>query len=200
MKTNAPHSVVAAKPEILENYRDFEPPAQVRRIVEDLLEYLPANYLRELHKIILINQSALTRDQRRQKIWGRRHKYRLAEAKGAYYQATNSSLATVWLFVDNILKSQPPWVLKTPLLCYSEFGEVLYHEIGHHIHAVHKPVHEGQEDVAEDWSKKLWWEFFRRKYWYLIPIRYPLLLLTKLAMRILQSVQDARRTKTASSD
>ena len=138
---NAPESLGAAKPEILESYRDFEPPPQVRKIVEELLDYVPRNYLRGLDKIILTNQSALTRDQRRQKIWGRRRKYRLAEARGAYSGATTSSPAMVWLFVDNMLKSQPPWALKTPLLQYSEFGEVLYHEIGHHIHAVHKPVH-----------------------------------------------------------
>jgi hypothetical protein len=198
--TNASQGLGPAKPEILENYRDFEPPSQVRRIVEELLECAPPNYLRGLDKIILTNQLALTRDQRRQKIWGRKHKYRLAEARGAYYQATNSSLATIWLFVDNILKSQPPWALKTPLLRYSEFGEVLYHEIGHHIHAVHKPVHEGEENVAEDWSKKLRWEFFRKKYWYLIPIRYPLLLFTRLTLRILQSRRDAKRARTVPSN
>lgn len=197
---NAPESLGAAKPEILESYRDFEPPPQVRKIVEELLDYVPRNYLRGLDKIILTNQSALTRDQRRQKIWGRRRKYRLAEARGAYSGATTSSPAMVWLFVDNMLKSQPPWALKTPLLQYSEFGEVLYHEIGHHIHAVHKPVHEGEENVAEDWSKKLRWEFFRKKYWYLIPVRYPLLLLTKLTLRILQSRRDAKRARIVPSD
>jgi hypothetical protein len=200
MMRNAPQSLGASKPEILESYRDFEPPPQVRRIVEGLLEYVPPHYLRGLDKIVLTNQSALTRDQRRQKIWGRRRKYRLAEARGAYSESTNSSPAMVWLFVDNMLKSQPTWALKTPLLRYSEFGEVLYHEIGHHIHAVHEPVHRGKENVAENWSKKLRWEFFRSRYWYLIPIRYPLLLLTKLAVRILQSIRNSKRSKTTPSD
>jgi hypothetical protein len=35
-------------------------------------------------------------------------------------------------------------------------SDVLYHEIGHHIHAEHKPVHEEKENVADDWSHKLW--------------------------------------------
>ena len=61
---------------------------------------------------------------------------------------------------------------------------VLYHEIGHHIHAVHRPVFEGKEKVAEEWSWKLSGQFIRSRYWYLLPILYPLALLRKLAKRI----------------
>ena len=53
-------------------------------------------------------------------------------------------------------------------------GEVLYHEIGHHIHSTRKPVYEGPENVAEDWSRKLWRHFLRTRYWYLTPLLYVL--------------------------
>jgi hypothetical protein len=51
--------------------------------------------------------------------------------------------------VDNIVKAQPSWALHVPLLRYVTVGDVLYHEIGHHIHAVHRPVYDGKENVAE---------------------------------------------------
>jgi len=188
-----------ARPEIIENYRDFEPPPQLRKIINDLVDCVPPNHLVGLKSIILTNQAALTRDQRRQKVWGRRRKYRLAEVRGAYYRATNSRPATVWLYVDNILKGTPAWTLRVPLVRYAEFGEVLYHEVGHHIHAAHKPIHDGPENVADAWSRKLSINFFRKHYWYLVPVRYPLLLLTRLALWVTQSLRNATRRRPADS-
>jgi hypothetical protein len=176
--------VVKFKPEIVENYKDFEPPERFRTLVDQLLLAVPSHYLVGLKTIMLTNQSALTRDQRRQKIWGRRRKYRLAEVRGAYYEATRSRPASVLLLVDNVVKGLPPWVLRTPLICYGEISEVLYHEIGHHIHAVHHPVYDGKENVAEDWYRKLQRRFVRKHYWYMIPVLYPLWLLTKALLKL----------------
>src|SRR5215472_2307694 len=176
------------RPEIVENYRDFEPTANFRMLLEDLLDAVPTKYLVGLKAIVLANQSALTRDQRRQKIWSRKRKIRLAEARGAYYRGTNSSPATVWLYVDNILRSEAPGFRRMPILRYYELGTVLYHEIGHHIHAFHRPVFEGREDVAEDWSKKLLGRFYRLRYWYLRPFVYPIGLLIKFGGRIRRKI------------
>jgi hypothetical protein len=197
---NSYEEVRGLRPKIIENYRDFEPPPEVKEIISILLDCVSANYLRGLQAIILANQAALTRNQRRQKIWSRNRKIRLAEARGAYYRATGSSPAIVWLYVDNILKASPPWTLKIPLVRYAEFGEVLYHEIGHHIHAAHEPVHEGKENVAENWSKRLRRQFFRRRYWYLVPFRYPMLLLIKIALRITEAFRRERRNPEKSND
>jgi hypothetical protein len=60
------------------------------------------------------------------------------------------------------------------VLRYIVAGKVLYHEIGHHIHAVHRPVHEQRENVADDWSGKSTKLFYRRHYWYLFPFLYVL--------------------------
>jgi hypothetical protein len=181
---NAAERIGTYRPEIVESYRDYQHPVEIRQIVEDLLESVPSKYLAGLTTIVLTNRSALTRDQRRQKIWARNSKYPLAEARGAYYEATRSRPASVWLLVDNILKQEPPWALRAPLLRYNALSSVLYHEIGHHIHAVHRPIYEGKENVAEDWSRKLSRLFYRRRYWYLIPVAYPALLIFKLAKRI----------------
>jgi hypothetical protein len=44
------------------------------------------------------------------------------------------------------------WV---PLLLEGVFGDVLLHEIGHHIHATSAPEHSDKEEVADQWKKKL---------------------------------------------
>lgn len=172
MKSSEP--IKLQKPNVVEIYLDFEPPTDVRSLVETLLDAVPQKYLIGLKTILLTNQEALTRDQRRQKIWSRNRKYPLAKARGAYYKATKDRPATVWLFVDNLLREWPRSLWKIPLLCYIEVSQVLYHEIGHHIHEVHKPEYEGKENVAENWSDKLSGRFYRRHYWYLMPVLYPL--------------------------
>jgi integrase len=86
-------------------------------------------------------------------------------------------VATVWLYVDNNAEAQATWRNWVPLLRYMMPAEVLYHEIGHHIHAVHRPIHDGRETFAEDWSRKLWGRFCRKHYWYLFPFLYVFALL-----------------------
>jgi hypothetical protein len=61
-----------------------------------------------------------------------------------------------------------------------ELSEVLYHEIGHHIHRVHKPLYEGKEDVADKWSRKLSSKFIRDRDWYLFPLVLPIALVLGL--------------------
>ena len=78
------HDERRVRPEIVENYRDFEPPANFRMLLEDLLDGVPAKYLVGLKTIVLVNHSALTRNQRRQKTWSRNRKIRLAAARGCY--------------------------------------------------------------------------------------------------------------------
>jgi hypothetical protein len=181
------------RPEIVESYRDFTPPPK-SGMVDNLLSYVPPKYLVGLKKIVLTNRSALPRDKRRQKVWGRGRKYRLAESLGSYSRAWKSSPATVWLYMDNIVSADPAWVLRTPLLRYTRLADVLYHEIGHHIHAVHRPVHDGKENVAEDWSRKLSGRFLRRHYWFLMPILFPLSFATKMVRRMRKAVKPESRS------
>ena len=159
---------------IVESYRDFEPPPKFKRSVEILLSYVPQEYLVGLKTIVLTNRAALDRNQRRQKIWSRNRKVRLADCRGSHSRASKFSPATVWLYVDNIVQSEPEWLRWIPILSLVEVGEVLYHEIGHHIHTLHQPVYEGRENVAEDWSRRLWRRFLHTRYWYLTPLLYVL--------------------------
>lgn len=157
---------------VVESYRDFQPPPEFKRSVEMLLRYVPEEYLVGLKTVVLTNRAALDRNQRRQKIWSRNRKVRLADCRGSYSRAWKSSPATVWLYVDNIVQSEPEWLRRIPVLRFVEVGEVLYHEIGHHIQTVHHPVYEGPENIAEDWSRKPWRHFLRTRYWYLTPLLY----------------------------
>jgi len=52
------------------------------------------------------------------------------------------------------------------------FGEVLFHEIGHHMHRTRAPEFKEREDVADSWEKRLSRVFFRKRYWYLMPVVY----------------------------
>jgi hypothetical protein len=165
----------ASAPTIVETYRDYIPPQCVLTIVEDLLKTVPPDYIRGLQTIVLTNQAAKTRAQKQQKVWTRNRKIKLVESLGYYSPAWRSSRATITLHIDNILKDTRRGELVIPFVRYYPFASVLYHEIGHHIHAEHNPTHEGKENVAEDWSKKLLRRFYRTHYWFLLPLLDPLI-------------------------
>ena len=167
---NAPLDSESVYPTIVESYREFEPPGNFRQTVETLLHYVPQKYLNGLKTIVLTNRGGLSSKERKHKVWSRNRKVRLAECLGSYSRASKSSPAAVWLYVDNIVEAGISWWSWIPVLRYAVTGEVLYHEIGHHIHAAHHPVHEGKENVAEDWSSRLSKNFYRKHYWYMYPL------------------------------
>jgi hypothetical protein len=177
-------------PTIVESYRDFEPPVNFRQSVETLLRYVPPKYLVGLETIVLTNRASLNRDVRKQKVWSRNRKVRLAESLGSYSRSWKSSPAAVWLYVDNIVEAGATWFKWFPVLRYAMPAEVLYHEIGHHIHTVHRPLHEGRENVADDWRRKLWANVCRRHYWYLYPLLYVLARIASLIVKRLKRMKN----------
>jgi hypothetical protein len=171
---------VTSAPNIVEAYRDYVPPQCILQMVEDLLKAVPPRYLIGLQAIILTNQAAQPRNRKQQKLWSRNRKIKLVEALGYYSPASRSSRASITLHLDNILKRISPRELRIPFVRYYPLASVLYHEIGHHIHAEHNPVYEGKENVAENWSERLSRRFYRTHYWYLMPLLTPLIFLVKL--------------------
>lgn len=171
-------------PEITEFYEAYIPPPYFRPLIEDLLAFLPRDYLVGLQTVLLTNSAAVTPRQRRQKIFQRGKKHKLIEALGAYYRGTRSRQAYVALFVDNILKSCEPTLLRLSVFRRAMIAETLFHEVGHHIHAVHRPVHDGKENVAEDWERKLKRAYIRKRYWYLNPFWRPVGFLLKFIVRV----------------
>ena len=47
------------------------------------------------------------------------------------------------------------------------FSKVLFHEIGHHIHATVRPEFREKEDIADDWGKKLTGNYLLKRYWFI---------------------------------
>ena len=160
-------------PNIVETYKNFDPPKRFRRTIEILIKYVPPQYLIGLETIMMTNRDALPRDMRTQRVWGRSRKHRLTDARGAYSYASAGSGAIIWLFVDNICRTDVSWWRSAPVLRFMVPSDVLYHEIGHHIDSHRKRDPQAREEVAVDWSRKLWIHFFRKRYWYLYPVLSP---------------------------
>jgi len=183
---------VNKRPKIIENYRNFEPPPKFRDTIDELVRYTPEEFLTGLQSIVLTNRAILNHDEKRQKTWSRNRKIRLAAALGYYTEAAKSAGASIVLYVDNLTDGSDNWVARLPLLRYLLAGDILYHEIGHHIHAAHRPVHKGKEDVAEYWSGKLLWRFVRKRYWYLSPAIYATAKTMKFVKRIRRTFSRTR--------
>ncbi len=59
-----------------------------------------------------------------------------------------------------------------PFFKNTVLANVLYHELGHHIHYTLRPEHRERENVADEWASRLGAHFVRKKYWYLRPLIY----------------------------
>jgi hypothetical protein len=88
----------------------------------------------------------------------------------------------ITLLVDKIFSGCPSWFLQLPIFRTYLLGEVLYHEIGHHIHHTKQPERRDKETVAEEWKEKLLRSFMSKRYWYLAALAKPYHLLISPAM------------------
>ena len=62
----------------------------------------------------------------------------------------NGSQPWIEIFVDNVLRGwEKGWWLKLGFLREGQIGDVLFHEIGHHIHYTVSPEYREKEDVAD---------------------------------------------------
>ena len=121
-----------------------------------------------LNRIVLTDADGLNRARRRKKTKHRGKTKNSREAIGIYHQAWQGQKAYIELFVDNIVV-QCPKAMKISLLRDLVFADVLFHEIGHHIHMTRAKVHREREDVADEWMHRLGKTYLKRK-WYLRPL------------------------------
>jgi hypothetical protein len=142
--------------QVVEHYSGYKPPFDVTRLVARMLDSIPPKYLNGLSEIVLTNPAGLSRHRRRSVTKARGRKVRIAEARGLYHPAWNGKPAWIEIFVDKTLLGwEKGWWLKFPCLQEMTIGEVLFHEVGHHIHFTIKPEFMEKEDVADDWGKRL---------------------------------------------
>jgi hypothetical protein len=157
---------------INEAYRDYTPPVDASALVHELLSSVPGKYLRGISCIVLTNESALSRRDRKGTIRSRRRKVDKSRILGCYHGTNHRSNSSAWieLRVEKIiegLKGAPRWL---PIAREVVFGDVLFHEVGHHIHKTIRPEHIEKEDVADTWASKLNANFVRKKYWYAMQV------------------------------
>jgi hypothetical protein len=75
-------------------------------------------------------------------------------------------------------------------------AEVLYHEIGHHIHKVISPEHRKPEDVADEWQEKLWGYYSWKKYRLLVKLTQTKIF-RRISNRVIEDVIEKQKKKEA---
>ncbi len=158
-------------PQIVVAFRNYAPPFDAEKAIRRMLRIVPANYLWGLHSIVLTNVQALSRKERDRKTWGRRH-VALGETLGYYTPEWRSEPAHITILLDNLERRMGQKWLRWRVARDVELSKLFFHELGHHIHEVHKPKYENKEDVADKWSNKFRMKFLRRRYWYLVPVLF----------------------------
>jgi len=126
---------------VVEAYEDYEPPFDASSVVRELLNSVPGKYLRGLRCVVLTNETALSRRDRKGKVWSRRRKVDKCRILGRYHNGThpNDRSAYIELRVDKIVVKVDRAPLWFPIPRDLVFGYVLFHEVGHHIHNTTQP-------------------------------------------------------------
>lgn len=168
-----------AKVKLEEQYFDYTPPVRVNESLRLLLRYVPEEHLNGLHTITLTNSESLRGI--RGKITSEKERFRPADCQGLYGKGH------IFLNIDLIFSQYPESLLLVSPFKTFVIGEVLYHEIGHHIHRLEEPGYRSDKEVvADDWKDKLMELFVKQRYWYLAwPVRFlsPLLRLIVARLR-----------------
>jgi hypothetical protein len=154
-----------AHPDVVERYTGYTPPFDVTALTGKLLASVPSRYLHGLSRIVLTNAGDLSRKLRRQVTKSRGRKVKVRETRGLYHPASKNEPAWIEIFVDNTLRAwERGWWLKLRYLREELIGDILFHEIGHHIHFVVRPEYRETEDVADVWKVRLSRNYSRKAY------------------------------------
>jgi hypothetical protein len=131
------------KPQIIEAFHDYAPPFDATKIVGRMLRDVPRQFLLALDSIVLTNVAALSRQERERKTRRRERRITLGEARGYYGQAWKGELARITILLDNFEKRFGRSWLRIGIVRDLDFSELLFHELGHHIHRMQRPEYEG---------------------------------------------------------
>ncbi len=152
-------------PTVQISFSGYEPPFDAIPIVRRMLDSVPEKYLVGLREVMLTNASGLPRKLRKSVTKSRRRKVRFDEAAGLYHPAFNGRPAWIEIFVDNTLRGwESGWWLRIPFIREGKLADVLFHEIGHHIHFTCRPEYREKEDVADVWLVRLRRDYYRERF------------------------------------
>lgn len=156
---------------VQEVYSDYEPPVNVKKTVQVLLEYVPPEDLAHLESIVLTNTAALSRRKKRQRSSSQAP---LSRVLGRYYQRWKGEPAHIELYVDNSLEGASWYDLRLPVFRNWMFAKILYHEIGHHVQVISNAQRVKKEDFAERYAARLLKRFCQERYGHLRPWTKPI--------------------------
>jgi hypothetical protein len=169
-----------AQPIIIEAYQGYTPSFNVAKLIRKMTREVHPKFLVGLKSVVLTNKTALSRKDRERKLPLRGRRVVQGDTLGYYSQEWKGEPACITLLVDNIEKRCSGGWSRFGFFRISIFSDVFFHELGHHIHRVHRPRYEEREDVANKWSKKLSARFMVSRYWYMLPIAAPIALVAGL--------------------
>lgn len=169
---------MSKKVKIEEIYSGNKPTINIYNIVKNLMKYVPEKYFGGLKKIIIKNNT---------------HENKKSKDKilGSYFHQSRNNPAYIELYIDEIIDSKWPSILLFfPLIKYLLIANILYHEIGHHIHRMHKKKYSNPEKEADDWHKELIHNFLEERYIFVYPFYKKLKFLTKTSVYNLINKKD----------
>jgi len=170
---------------IHENYKDYEPPAYVHSTIARLLGSLLQQYLSGLESVVLTNAAAIGRGKTR-RVSGK--KYSRNQCRGFYHRKSAHGQPWIEIVVDNVIggsffRRKPRILPRIPFMQDLVFWKTLFHEIGHHLDFSIGPLARGAESSAEAWAPRLMRGYFRKRYWYLMPLIRPAKVIVRAVLR-----------------
>lgn len=173
--------------QIYENYKTFRAPAGLHDRIVRMISAVPSEYLIGLSSVVLVDSDT----QESERTWRRKgQKFRSQRCYGLYHPTSSQREAWIELLLDNIFASGHSLLMRFAVAQDVAIASTLYHEIGHHIDAMTVKGRVSREAAAEDWVAKLGRPYFKRRYWYLLPIIAP----ARLALRFLKRRRKRKRT------
>ena len=165
--------------EIIEEYKNYEPPFDVRWYVEKLLDSVDEKYKKKLRYVVLTNHKALDRLTSRQKFSATNQIYNTDEKKGAY-STFHDDTGGIELFMDIIVLPETEFVLRFHFVRAYVIGYVLFHLLGHHVHEKFKSLHDDEEISASQWQRLFWNNYVKKNHFlWRILFLYPFVYIKK---------------------
>lgn len=168
LEASGSDAITPKSPRLITHFSTYVPPFDVTTVVSRMLASVPPKYLTGLGAVVLTSTDSLSSQRLKSKTKSRKRTVKIAQCRGLYHQAWHGESAWVEIFVDQTLKNMPRGWFRPPFSKEFLLGSVLFHEIGHHIHATTHPEFREREDVAERWQEKLTGAYFRLRYPWLL--------------------------------
>ena len=127
--------------EIKSAYRDYRPPVNAEKAIRRMIDLTQPEYLAGLRTVVLCNAAGLNHERRRSKTRRRGETVAIRDCGGLYHPKWKGEPAWIEIFVDNVLDGWPRLFVAIPPARDLLLGRVLFHELGHHIHATIVPKH-----------------------------------------------------------